>query len=46
MLAVTEAAGGAAVEFNEAIDCFGTAGAGAAGVEVGEESMLPLLQPL
>jgi hypothetical protein len=40
VVAVAEAAGDAAVEFDEAVDGFGAAVAGAAGVEVGQEGYL------
>src|SRR3954451_15270216 len=46
VVAVAEAAGDAAVEFDEAVDGFGAAVAGAAGVEVGQERGLPAAQGL
>jgi hypothetical protein len=45
-VAVAEAAGDAAVEFDEAVDGFGAAVAGAVGVEVGQERALPAAQGL
>lgn len=46
MLSVAEAASDAAVELDEAVDRFGAAVAGAAGVEVGQERLAPLLERL
>ena len=44
VVAVAEAAGDAAVELDEPVDCLGAAVAGAVGVEVGQERVLPLSQ--
>lgn len=44
VLAVAEAAGDAAVELDQAVDALGATIAGAAGVEVGQEGVLPLLE--
>jgi len=44
VVTVSEAAGDAAVEFAEAVDGFGAAVGGAAGVEVGQERSTPLFQ--
>jgi hypothetical protein len=44
VVAVSEAAGDAAVEFDRAVDGFGAAVADAAGVEVGQERIAPVLQ--
>src|SRR3954468_9116407 len=46
VVAVAEAAGDAAVEFDEAVDGFGAAVAGAVGVEVGQERGPPAAQGL
>jgi hypothetical protein len=46
VLPVAEAAGNAAVEFDEAVDRFGAAVVRAAGVEVGQERLAPLLERL
>ena len=46
MLAVAEAAGDAAVELDEPVDRLRPAVAGAAGVEVGQERLTPLLERL
>jgi hypothetical protein len=46
VVAVAEAAGDAAVEFDQAVDGFGAAVVRAAGVEVGQERCAPLLQRL
>jgi hypothetical protein len=46
VVAVAEAAGDAAVEFDESVDRFGAAVVRAAGVEVGEERRAPLLEGL
>lgn len=46
VIAVAEAAGDAAVEPDQSVDRFGTAVAGAAGVEVGQEGLAPLLRVL
>ena len=42
VLAVAVSAGEAAVEFDEAVDGFGAAVVGSAGVPVGQERMAPL----
>jgi hypothetical protein len=44
VVSVSEASGYAAVEFDEAVDGFGAAVAGAVGVEVAEELAAPLVQ--
>ena len=46
VVAVAEASGDAAVEFDEAVDGFGAAVAGAVGVEVGQERAAPAAQGL
>lgn len=46
VVAVAEAVGDAEVEFGEAVDGFGAAVAGAAGVEVGQECAAPAVQGL
>ena len=46
MLWVAEAASDAAVEFDESVDGLGAAVVRAAGVEVGQERLAPLLQRL
>jgi hypothetical protein len=46
VLAVAETAGNAAVELDEAVDRFGAAVVGTAGVEVGQERFAPLLEGL
>src|SRR3954470_2480673 len=46
VVAVAEAAGDAAVEFDESVDGFGAAVAGAGGVEVGQERGPPAAQGL
>jgi hypothetical protein len=44
-VAVSEASGDAAVEFDEPVDRFGAAVGCAAGVEVGQERLPPLFDP-
>jgi len=46
VFAVAEAAGDGAVQLDQAVDRFGAAVAGAAGVEVGQERLAPLLERL